>query len=535
MNIEASELIALKKDILKQSHILRFRVKGKSMHPFIKDGSIIRAKSIDAYRINRADIILYQNSQNELVVHRVIKKQTNNGKFYFLARGDSSWQADEPVYPEKILGKVVIIEKSAESALNIEKGTFRILNLFYAKILFLKRWLARLRSANLKFKQKSLSRPEDLLINCLCLCEINAMEAQSFFNQELDWEYFLDKVFSAGLAALVYNNLNKIVSHRQIIPKSIERKLESAYYTIAARNTLLSIKLKEILFDFKEDKIEVILLKGMALIHGVYDNIFLRPMYDIDILIHKDDLTRAKNRLEKLGYICKAGYPENFYKEGVRLDLHLEFLNTYRVKTRNKFHRIDLEKIWRNSQAIKIDEAEARILSPEDTLSQLCLHLAFHHGFSGLMWYFDIIKFLQINREIIDWNKFIFGVRENKTNKPIYYVLYCINQISAGTISQDILQDLKPKNIGLLESRIAQMIFSKQYSKDFRFLFTLVMLDSLGSRILFLKNIFFPSVATLKARYESISVHSLLGYYFLHFQQVFLSGLDILRKILFIS
>ncbi len=532
MNIDTCELIALKKDILQQSHILRFRVMGKSMHPLIKDGSIIRAKSIDASRINCADIILYQNSQNRLVIHRVIKKQTSNGKSYFLARGDSSSQADDPVYPDKILGKVVIIEKGTQSALNIEKGAFKILNLFYAKILFLKRWLSYLRRINLKFKKNKCARQEDLLIYRLCLSENSAEEFDDLIDQEFDWDYFLDKIFSEGLSALAYECVKKIPTYRQIIPGEVEKKLESAYYTISARNIFLYLKLKEILSRFKQAEIETIVLKGIALIHNVYQNLSLRPMYDIDILIHKHDFRSAEAELEKMGYLGCVGYPENFYKEGVRLDLHTELLNTNRIITRAKSHRIDLEKIWRNSQAIKIEEVETRILSLEDALIQLCLHLVFHHGFCGLMWYFDIIKLIQTSRENLDWNKFIFDVRENKINKPVYYALSCVNKISEGVIPQKILKELKPGNIGFLEARITRMIFSGRYSKNFRFLFTLAMLNSLGSRILFLKNVFFPPIDTLKARHSSPSKRYRIEYYLLHFYQVFLSGLDTLIKIL---
>ncbi|MCP4365035.1 MAG: nucleotidyltransferase family protein [Planctomycetes bacterium] len=46
----------------------------------------------------------------------------------------------------------------------------------------------------------------------------------------------------------------------------------------------------------------VILLKGAHLAQVVYSNIALRPMGDIDILVKKNDLPKAKELLLELGY-----------------------------------------------------------------------------------------------------------------------------------------------------------------------------------------------------------------------------------------
>jgi hypothetical protein len=122
----------------------------------------------------------------------------------------------------------------------------------------------------------------------------------------------------------VHKRLSEISSLSSIAPEVVRRRLQSSYYSIAAYNTLLYDKLNNILSCFEQAKIGVILLKGMALINTIYPDIALRPMYDIDLLIHKHDFSLVEDKLKELGYMNSSAYPEDFYKDNMMVDIHWE-------------------------------------------------------------------------------------------------------------------------------------------------------------------------------------------------------------------
>ena len=110
------------------------------MHPFIKNGQIIQVKLTKISEIDSGDIIFYRSLDNRMIIHRVIKKQSRNGKIVLLTKGDSASQFDEYVYSEKIFGKVVAIEKNNKT-IRVDRGLLRIINIFWAKLSPFSKWI----------------------------------------------------------------------------------------------------------------------------------------------------------------------------------------------------------------------------------------------------------------------------------------------------------------------------------------------------------------------------------------------------------
>ncbi len=70
------------------------------------------------------------------------------------------------------------------------------------------------------------------------------------------------------------------------------------YQFVLAKNTRLFHALGEILIAFNKNSIQTLVLKGPFLAEHVYGNIGLRPMSDLDILIHQSDSTSVQVILE---------------------------------------------------------------------------------------------------------------------------------------------------------------------------------------------------------------------------------------------
>jgi len=352
---------------------------------------------------------------------------------------------------------------------------------------------------------------------------------------DLNWAYFFEQARSEGILPLVYNTLSKIDDAKSIVPQDIWKRLESCYYTIASRNSLLCQKLNTILSSFNQAKLEVILLKGISLIHTIYHNIAVRPMYDIDILIHKKDFPLVQKTLKSLGYNNSTAYPEDFHKDNMMIDVHWDLMNITRVKSRKKSYHIDLDEVWKNSTPIEINGQKARILSPEYCLMDLCLHLSFHHGLNGLMWFIDIARFIEYYKNEIDWTRFVEDCFNYKIYRPIYYTLCYVEENLDQDIPQFVLDELKPKKQNFLERKIFDLVLSGTPIENIRFFFTLSTMENLLDRLNFLREIALPSPRVLSARYNIASSRCIPRYYLIHFKSVLSSCLKLLHKLSLLS
>ena len=77
-----------------------YRIGSGSMTPFLKVNDIIIIKSCDEYKVN--DVITYRTDY-EYITHRIISIDDD----VIITKGDANNVQDEPIYKNKIVGKMV--------------------------------------------------------------------------------------------------------------------------------------------------------------------------------------------------------------------------------------------------------------------------------------------------------------------------------------------------------------------------------------------------------------------------------------------
>ncbi|OFV81495.1 MAG: signal peptidase I [Acidobacteria bacterium RBG_13_68_16] len=98
-------------DLLRRGHSVRFRAKGGSMHPTIREGEAITVAPARPDAIKRGDVVLYRSGRG-VIAHRVTRVVRDpDGTLAFIPRGDSSTTRDEPVDQSAVLGRVVAVER----------------------------------------------------------------------------------------------------------------------------------------------------------------------------------------------------------------------------------------------------------------------------------------------------------------------------------------------------------------------------------------------------------------------------------------
>lgn len=90
---------------LKLGKSVRIRSLGCSMLPSIWPGDVLLIENALSERFEPGDIVVIRKS-SELLIHRLVSKGTS-----WVTRGDAMSQADQPVKPEDVLGKVKKIQR----------------------------------------------------------------------------------------------------------------------------------------------------------------------------------------------------------------------------------------------------------------------------------------------------------------------------------------------------------------------------------------------------------------------------------------
>lgn len=143
--------------------------------------------------------------------------------------------------------------------------------------------------------------------------------------------------------------------------------------------------LKSTLADFHRRGIPVICLKGPWLAERLYGDAALRSCRDLDLLVHRSDISAAEGLLDDVGFVPRErrdDYHRAWHRNGIVIELH------HNVENPLAFD-FAVEAAWNRSQLSQFRGIPARLLAPEDELLFLCLH-GTRHRFERLRHILDL-------------------------------------------------------------------------------------------------------------------------------------------------
>jgi len=126
----------------------------------------------------------------------------------------------------------------------------------------------------------------------LHLSEVELQAIDTLILNIEDWDYFSTQIIERGLAPIFYKKL-PLLSNSQLIPTQVQTRLRAAYYKTVSRSMMLYGAYHEVTEQFIKAGIPVIALKGMYISEHLYQDIGLRLMSDIDLLVREEDGERC--------------------------------------------------------------------------------------------------------------------------------------------------------------------------------------------------------------------------------------------------
>jgi signal peptidase I len=129
---------------LQREEVSHFRSYGNSMKPFIREGDLVEVLSYAPGSLIRIGDIILARAARGLVMHRVIKKLTKNGRLCLVTQGDAAFYPDPSIYPEDILGKVIGVKRNGKR-IRFDRGLYYGIGFGLGHLAFLTRWINRTR------------------------------------------------------------------------------------------------------------------------------------------------------------------------------------------------------------------------------------------------------------------------------------------------------------------------------------------------------------------------------------------------------
>jgi len=323
----------------------------------------------------------------------------------------------------------------------------------------------------------SPNKLEQLLLDCLKKnADLPGLPAMASLSAS-DWASFLDLAKLMRVRSLLHHRLKE----KQLfsaIPETAQKALKDAYQVNTLRNLRFYGELQRLAAKLAREDIPMIVLKGMSLAEGVYGNVGLREMNDIDLLVRPQHLSRISELLTTHGYkptdsisvdMVQKNYlhiPKMVKTGEASVEVH------WNLTSPGLHYSIDPAELWQRAYPVKLSGCNLSTLCPEDMLLHLCMHSAYQHEFAfGLRPSCDLAQLLDCYNNNIAWADVLDRAKRWGWQRGVYLALRLAKELLNANIPDNIIKDLQPTDLSEDIVRMAR----NQVFMDARFASTIRM------------------------------------------------------------
>jgi hypothetical protein len=365
-------------------------------------------------------------------------------------------------------------------------------------------------------------RAEEKLLLSLCRLEFSQDDKErigEMMRQVTDWNYFVNMTNEHGIIALCWYNIVE-TGKSGFIPAENLETLHKGYIASLARNTQIFSLLNDVLEIARKEEIKVILLKGLSLEKNLYGNRGLRQMFDLDILVKREDAIKLRKLLLASGFVSDpmisplhekilpsyGKHLPEMYKKGLSVEIHFNLFD----RSGDELTALCIER----SIAGQADRNEVFFLTVLDEFLYLVKHLNKHEkeGSSQLRLYTDLVLLLSIITDDLFILAEKTGCKEALSEKLLVLKELIMWQKS-GAISEKINGVNEDDTIGRFIRFLHYPFDTENNDKSESLLKPLSDLYGFSSKMIFVTGYLFPSLTFMKWRYKARSKVSAIFFY----------------------
>lgn len=256
-------------------------------------------------------------------------------------------------------------------------------------------------------------RPEAEILLCVAGAgdeEAKNARLRALVHDGIDWKELKRAAAEGRVTSLLYWHLKAACPSE--VPAELMAELQSDFQKRTLRNLHMTRELLEILKAFEAAGISAIPYKGPAVAFTAYKNLALREFWDLDIIVRKRDVLKAKDLLLTRGYKPEKEMTAEQEQRFLETDseycldrasdqLHVEI--HWQVLPQSHGVTLDPETLWGELVAIEMAGNAVKTFEPENRILILCIHGGDKHQWSRLKWIADIAHMAKVYGAGMDW------------------------------------------------------------------------------------------------------------------------------------
>jgi len=310
--------------------------------------------------------------------------------------------------------------------------------------------------------------PEDELL--VCCARTNATppiveQIRGLFRSKIDWDYFFKLARRHSLVPLAYLQLDRHAS--DLLPAEVLQLLKRHYQENAARNLLLTAELCHLIKLLAASGIEAIPYKGPLLALFAYGDLNLRRFIDLDIMVRKGDVLRARELLLAEGYDAAKSLTLDQQQLLLRTQHNLQFTRHHRqlivelhweVASHLFASSVKADELWRDLTTVELNDIVLKTLSADDLLFSLCVHGS-RHLWERLSWICDVAELIACQK--LNWGVLVERAAKTDSERMFFLGLYLAENLLGATLPPDVKQRYESdERLESLARNIAKHLFN---------------------------------------------------------------------------
>jgi hypothetical protein len=247
------------------------------------------------------------------------------------------------------------------------------------------------------------------------------------------------------------DQLSKLTAVSEFRMLHLQRLLAGALDTLAGHGT------------------RAMLLKGAGLALTSYGSFRARPMYDVDLLVPRDECAQAWDALRAAGWVHdEKSCPRDRYdahhhmpplddpmRTGLSLELHSAACD--------EAVGLTPEDMWSRSRRVDVGGREAWVACEAHQLIHLAVHFAWSHSLDSAAWR-TFRDTQQLTRSgTFDWNELLRVTAGTRAASSVYWTLRLARSLAGVAVPDQVLNELRPprpeRMLAILERHYTSNLF----------------------------------------------------------------------------
>ncbi len=244
------------------------------------------------------------------------------------------------------------------------------------------------------------------------------------------WERLMTRARADGVMNLLFTHI-AAAGLLPRLPAPLVEQSRQDYGAVAITTRRLEIALAHALPHLQDAGAPVIVVKGLSLVRRYYGDIALRPISDIDLIIHPEDAPKGAAALHAAGFTPVTSKSQPLSKHVLRfremqfsnargqaIELHV---NICRYPAYQR--AFPTRAIWGRARPLDGANGCALALAPADELCFLCMHYAVQHRIGRLIWLADVAEIARRAPDSQTWDTPVTDVIARGIAAPVAMTL----------------------------------------------------------------------------------------------------------------